>query len=865
MYQIHYPRGITGLFKIASMVTIQAYYPNSTGIIKNPPAGSTIEILGEQQTDCLKVPIVLPPFPDIFHFIPMEGQLQWSESFESHPTGSLKFRTLSIYEPTILASLRNGTHINFYGFHFRITGSPQITVIKASTQPIRAIEVSISLSGYHEIFIEEQVPLTLSPALNEGDCASGNPTGRRSEKLYLSDIARRAGGSYIGPDDVPIEVPKDVTRESSTSFSSELSARLRYLGSGCFVRYRGPAVEAVPWFSTPQHIIREEEIISDVQKSYNGVRIQEFDRTDFNPFYPHICDELLPPAPLEIPTPPLREENQSLILPAVHYYPKVELTGKFSEEAGVEKTEDLQGDGADQVKFAWRDATLKVETLISNGNANIMPSMGLVKDLSIQSTGSNYGSTRITQIWLGNKLIKEILEDFDFYGLTGRDIVNLSTGEVVGAEPIWGVKKKTTKNFFFDDKGRELGWIMTGYQWRTLKEESPDVLETASLDLTDEIDAAEFALYQWQQIPIYAVHGQVLEPLFRYYQEPDLNQGQPGSFLPPWNIQQVRLPDGTCRYVNAGEDFIEPYFMSKSATYYSSFTVAKNPQYDPTSGEIVGAFLTSGEESYEMTEVKIIESQTTRQSVFTDSLEKRSTPEEQDKFMTISSSANAQGADNFKTQLKQVNRQIADARPTAVEVREIAWKRQEPEPKNGNDKAGEDKKLEFRYFAETPYPPPSGIKRYPQLVGGSKNYAHAATLQKAQLGAYIELNIDDAQQSLSESFTVFGFHPEYRPGDRLRRLYNGEWANRRILSVSWQIDFRGLVQAFDGSIQVDAGAEAGTQLQLGIDRVTNPIYTQERKIENGVREPQELDRFFIRENITLGSLPEIKQQSRLVL
>lgn len=813
-----------------------------------------IEIYG-QADECTPTDLLLPPYPPIFYQIPMQGEVTIDESFESPVTGSFNFITSYEYETAVRVRLCAGTRLSMFGFDFRVAGSPSIEEIRATEQPDRMIAVSISLDSCH-LWVDEPVPLVKDSfgykdgiekcEGRTGPIGGNNP--QRTEKLSLGDIARRAGGAYSGPYCFK-EIPRDVNREESTTFNAELQPWLRVLG--CFVRYSNPsAVEMISWRGTPQWKIREGDIISSVQTSYQGVRWQDWNNENTG-WEQEICEnELLPQNKYPWPVPVLRDENQSTIPYGFHLYPKTRL--EFQDPAKLApETEEVRAEW----QFRQRITSVEVQ---GDKDAHLIPDITIMKDLSIQD--GSYAKTKLTVTSIDGMPIREERETWDFFGVLGYQLYDVNR-HFVGAAPQWDIKERTTKIYTYDQDGYELGWLEMGYRMGRFKEENPTKPETAALATNFTSNSKIIDLYKWFAIPVLNQKGNLIEPHFIYYSDERFNVNP--QYLPPWEIVEVCLPSGEHGYINIeNKGWIEPRFLLASATYTNNFAYKENPLYNLASvDEPQARYLTTGEEGYTKEQVKINYSKNTHNGVRTSPNLTGSAVEKDDSFTSYKEDANAQGGDNFRSARRQVDQTVSEGRPATAPCLPPLWGRIEPEPENGND-ASLDSPIEFDYYAETAHLPPSGVKRWPYLVEGSRNYEKATSWQEAQRALQTEADIEESKTAISMSFTVLSPCLEWRAGDRALVTINGIRRARRILGISRKFTISGL-SLLNNPVSVSqlVVKSAGADLQLGIDRPISFIFSKNRKPVRQSSNP--LERFFLRDTNTRGVLPVPQTQSRL--
>lgn len=500
------------------------------GLPSAPPSGVAVKIGGNKKI--LRTNYVPPPYPEILSLLPiLEGDISWTENFEGEPSGNLTFKTWWDLRYSAIELLRVGIVVKIWGVGFAISDL-QIKEVPTKQHAKPLIEVSISLSGCHR-WASDDVPLALNKLNNtekNQECEPGTKlkdSRQRSRKLSLGLLAARAGGSYSGPAG-EILIPNDVTPESSTTFMSELDARLRQ--EGCFkILWHPTTIKAIQWDSVKNWQIAEHELLKEVDRSFAGemresnvasvassggkiiVSPQQIETTQKQsplkrkPFHFLPLGKQIPLTIFPFLTPQIVQENLGKYYHAEHYFPKCELTGLFLDDEKNKAEEKInRGDNVEQSqqsnsannKAKWQKRERKIETFpkesdfgtdfsqdlgSSSSSSNSSPpnDLGIVKTTSINfdESGSNYVKTDEFITTIDGMPSKKRTVKYGFFGIKGVDLYNLQTGECVGVEASghWGVIEDTTEVVEYDSQGWRLKSITTG--WRLGRHQTENISE----------------------------------------------------------------------------------------------------------------------------------------------------------------------------------------------------------------------------------------------------------------------------------------------------------------------------------------------------------------------------------------------------
>lgn len=814
----------------------------------------------------LETNAVLPPFPDLFRILPLEGTFSWSEGFEQQPSGSFNFRTLAALKEVAIALLRPGTTFTAFGVGFAITNL-QITEIPYSQQPMRPIQVSVSLGGMHEYCLDNPIVLgrdgvstvTTTGAYFDPEC--GKPPASATVAatgITMAQTAIAAGCNYIGPA-LSIETPSEPT---ISTFGQELQARIRQLGA--FVNYSNPnGVEVKSISAVNNWAIAEEDIAGEISLSVQGIKPQQIGvGGNFDPLPP---GGNIPAALLEPEEPRLRDEDQTIFPYSEHYYPPHRIDGRFNQAGVTGNSEDTQSNKADNLAPQWRRIpSVKERRVEGDKDPQVPPAnTGRIKSLDCNSVdGSGVKKVEVITELEDGVVTREEENTWGFV-VYGRELFD-ANGELVGVagETAWRqIGTKKTEHFFDGKTGYRLGsdtsgWILTRYE-----SENPQAPETIALEPGSE----DYNLYNFR----YAFFTNAIAGKNRDYLLPHWRFYKDDSKLEGVEIYWTCLPNGEkVPRVAYDPNYRSTYFIAASATHENSFASAKNPDDDPPDDP--KPKLTTGQETFHRSFVRINQSKNTRNSIsrFDDGrnvsdfmegsvLEAPFSPNrlQDDSYSSYSSDFNATDP-GFNASLEITKLQHNQGRPPEAPRKAIAYEKIEPpEPITGDENKKKDP-TKYQYLVSTPHSYDPAYQRNVQpnfpVEGGTLSYPHAKTLAEAQLAAKTDITIKNWQNSATENLTA-KFSPQFKSGDRLTYVANGIRRKRRILGVRHSVEIQGLV---GGSSLVTS---PGTQLTLAIDRETPCDFSQrpepllDDRDENNQRQ-YELDIFFIKGEQPLGEL-----------
>ena len=845
-------------------------YSNGVLTVANPTnAYLTIQVLGTQSTvptvpKSIQVAGVLASYdyptdfidkiPNSLKWLSLLGSFSYSLSLEQDPSGSLDFETWFSNKPLVIRLLAKGAKFESMGIGWRVESLSFVEKMR-SEFPHPKIVVNIGLTGCHQ-WLDTEVPLVTksdNDDSDEEDCRLNSPTQpttELSEYRTLTWLCNKARGSLIGMNG-KIPVPPDISPEEGRIPRSEIQARLRQ--NGKFLDLFDPtSVQCKDWDNTKQWTLQEEDILSEIQVQCQGGKLRDLQTTTAfeQNIIPGLPNQMMVPAPLE-----LREEDTSDIFGTYYIWPKQKVTGQFLEK-DKEQTEENQSDRPPTLP-EYRPRQRKYELKIEDpDNAAYPPQSVQNNDLSIAfwKAGQNFVKTR-REIRLIDGMELEVKEQkYGFKGPLASDVYNLVNGiwQLFKVNPnnFWGIIEDTTTTHFYStgtQEGVYLGYTKTGWKLHVFKTE-PDInvgdLEAAPEDQyptlqieqnyinlgddigTGDVEGYELAKksYRPQIIPIFEEQRYMNEPMGKYYKDAQV-QG--------FDEVKICLPNGQSQRVAAiDKTYQQPFIVTAQSKYSSALAWLDDPrnpiirQYNNIQGvEKKGYFppLATGTDAFEYRRVKIHDSQNrTGVKIF-------DAPKE-DSYTAYNRSANTGGGGGgFISQIAESRTEEFEGRPETSKRLPPLWERveEEDEAETEEEQNRPDPKL-YRYKVWTPGAPDR--TPFNQLASGSMSFPYAERLSQVHKAIRTTLDIENARNSYTESFTVF-FNPDMRPGDRLTYYCNGEKRTRRILSISSTIGFQGEQKGkpfCTGTMQLSVGYPVEVNYVLDREKVPVESATEEQ-------------------------------------
>lgn len=826
--------------------------------------------------------------PTVLRWLPLLGNFNYSTSLEQSQNGEMRFETWFSYKNLVLKHLCRGAKFEAFGIGWRVDGL-QINEKMRSELSHPKIEVSISLTDPHW-WLDTEVPLVprkykdndplggLSPILYSGDwkisyhysvsspgvdpeCLTNSPSQPKTtlaESRTLTWLCGQAGGMLSGMEG-EIPVPNDVSPEEGRIPRSEIQSRLRQ--NNCFLDLSdSDTVYCKKWDSTKQWLLQETDILSPISVSCSTGKQRKL--TPNSAFQQEIIVGL-PNNITPKQTITLKNEDVTNIYGASYIWPKQEVTGEFLEKS-QEQVEENQGNRAPTLP-EYRMRQRKYEQRTEDPDiANTPPNSVDINDLSVSfwKSGQNYVKVKREIKTIDGFEFQVIEQKYAFNGPLAKDIYEYSQGvwklKKVDIKSFWGLIEETTTQHFYSSgfsayEGLYLGYEKRGWRFHVFATEPEINISDSEADPTLQyptlssqqqyIDKGSGATnadlqtknlankaYTPQRVPIFEKEKYYHEPMEKYYKDAAV-QG----------VDEVKwcMPNGTSRRLAAiDKTFQQPYIVTareKVVRGLSSMEDPRNPtirefnQNRPDGQKEKPEFppLTTGTESSESYKVKINRSVNTPGVRFAGDSEK-------DTFIAYTKSASTGGnGSGFGSQISENKVDEVEGRPESSRRLPPIWERVEEEnPSETEEKQNQSDPKRYRYKVWTPLAPDK--TPFDQLVSGSMSFPYAKTLSEVRTAIKTNLDIENARNSYTESFTTF-FNPSMRPGDQLTYFVNGERRKRRILSISPSIVFQGNLNNkpfATGTMQLSVGCPIEVDFILEQELIPNSA-TDKDKLGTG--------------------------------
>ena len=826
--------------------------------------------------------------PTVLQWLPLLGNFNYSTSLEQSQNGEMRFETWFSYKNLVLKHLCRGAKFEAFGIGWRVDGL-QINEKMRSELSHPKIEVSISLTDPHW-WLDTEVPLVprkykdndplggLSPILYSGDwkisyhysvsspgvdpeCLTNSPSQPKTtlaESRTLTWLCGQAGGVLSGMEG-EIPVPNDVSPEEGRIPRSEIQSRLRQ--NNCFLDLSdSDTVYCKKWDSTKQWLLQETDILSPISVSCSTGKQRKL--TPNSAFQQEIIVGL-PNNITPKQTITLKNEDVTNIYGASYIWPKQEVTGEFLEKS-QEQVEENQGNRAPTLP-EYRMRQRKYEQRTEDPDiANTPPNSVDINDLSVSfwKSGQNYVKVKREIKTIDGFEFQVIEQKYAFNGPLAKDIYEYSQGvwklKKVDIKSFWGLIEETTTQHFYSSgfsayEGLYLGYEKRGWRFHVFATEPEINISDSEADPTLQyptlssqqqyIDKGSGATnadlqtknladkaYTPQRVPIFEKEKYYHEPMEKYYKDAAVQ-----------TVDEVKwcMPDGTSRRLAAIDNtFQQPYIVTareKVVRGLSSMEDPRNPtirefnQKRPDGQKEKPEFppLTTGTESSESYKVKINRSINTPGYRNTDDSEK-------DTFTAYTRSASTGGnGSGFGSQVSENRVDEVEGRPESSRRLPPIWERVEEEnPTETEEKQNQSDPKRYRYKVWTPLAPDK--TPFDQLVSGSMSFPYAKTLSEVRTAIKTNLDIENARNSYTESFTTF-FNPSMRPGDQLTYFVNGERRKRRILSISPSIVFQGNLNNkpfATGTMQLSVGCPIEVDFILEQELIPNSA-TDKDKLGTG--------------------------------
>ena len=712
--------------------------------------------------------------------LPVLSNITISESFQDHPTASISLVTSVNYIAQVRSLFRVSSLFNLSKYQFVVNSYNEEL---SNNDDI--LRVSINLRGKWDNYVNYAIPLNnTTPVVDnyqDPECAVNSTTATTKRYLTINEIAARINARVNG---ISFNTIVDKSDNNATVTLSSLLNEYVDINSS-FIDYT----------KTDSILVRKLNSVSNW--TYDSSSILSNFNTNINRTLPlpinssygvisnNIASTSLVPVTITSRTSTLTAEDTSIIpYPTIYNYTT---SDNFNDAGNIvieEATKNIepQYEIRKPVKRTYIKGDLDAATCPSN--------ITKLKTLDLNHDKSGVTKTIIDITEEDNNPIVEVTRRYGF-AYTSWNITKITGGEVEldsDADDWWTLIEETTTTYNYDEvTGYLLGYDLTGRKLIRANIEGDDrYTQNYNLALNDgqepsNVDIATYNTYLFKFVGVTGAKRYELAQHRDYYRQ----------FEQQSKVVKRCNKDGSSSYV-IDANYIEPMFAISEAEQYSCFLRVDNPlNLERESGDPVEPSLTSGQETYNRTTLKILPSKNSaKQQGF------RSEYQGEDTYISYTSNFTSQDP-GFRAVTEETSSSTNTGIPP-VHIRKSP-KYELIEPKKEIDKVTSN----YRYvYWTTPY---NG--GYPRT--GNYNFDKAKNITEVTNAVVNQLRIDDIRNTLTSTMTV-PYNGSITTGDKVTVIFNGLQCNRRVVGITHSIE-----QEFTN---VGIETTAVTNLTMGIDR-----------------------------------------------
>lgn len=754
--------------------------------------------------------------------LPVLSNITISESFQDHPTASISLVTSVNYIAQVRSLFRVSSLFNLSKYQFVVNSYNEEL---SSDDDI--LRVNINLRGKWDNYVNYPIALNNTTDINNNfqdpECSiDATEIAKTKKYVTINEVAAKSGARITGIEGTVIVDKSD--NNATVTLGSLINEYLDI--NSAFVDYNKPDV------------IVCRKLNAVTSWTYNSDKILSNFNTTINRNLPlpingsygsinnNISYTSLVPTTITNRVTSLTAENTSIIpYPTIYNYTTPD---NFNDAGNIvieEATKDIQSE------FENRKPVKRTYIKGDLDAATCPPNITRLKtlDLNYDNSGVTKTITYVTEE--DNNPISEVTRRYGF-AYTAWDITLISGGSIEldsAADSWWFLIEKTVTNYIYDEKtGYLLGYDLSGEKLiRAQIEGSDNFTQNYALAANDDqelssFDTATYNTYQFRYVPVYGAKRYELAQHRDYYKQ----FGQQSKFIKRCN------KDGSSSYV-ADPTYVEPMFVIAESEEYSCFLQVSNPaNLDLELGDPIQPPLTSGQETYNRTTLKILPSKNS--NLEQEAFGFDSAFQGEDTYISYTS--------NFTSQdpgFRAVTEETSSSTNTGIPP---VHTRKPPKYELIEPKKEEIKKpSNYRYvYWTTPY-----TGGYPRT--GSYNFDKAKNINEVTAAVNNQLRIDDIRNTLTSTMTV-PYNGSITTGDKVTVIFNGLQCRRRVVSITHSI-----IQEFTN---VGIETTAVTNLTMGIDRDIS-VSSKKEKIVKPVK-PTNLNPKILVDVInvgfTLGSL-----------
>lgn len=724
--------------------------------------------------------------------LPVLTNITINESFQDHPTASISLVTSNNYIAQIRNLFKVSNLFNLSKYQF-IVNSYNEELSNADD----ILRVSINLRGKWDNYINYQIPLNkqlnTSNNFEDPDCAvNSNVTDENKRYLSINTIAAKINARVKG---ISFDTIVDKSDINATVTLSGLINEYVDINSS-FIDYTKPSTILVKKLnSVNSWTYYSDQILSNFNTTINRNLPLPTNGT-YSTLNNNISFTSLVPTTITNRTATLTAENVNIIpYPIIYNYTTPD---NFSDSGTIineEATKDIPPtfEVRKPVKREYYKGDLDAAECPSN--------ITRIKTLDLNHDRSGVTKTITYVLEEDNVPITEITKRYGF-AYTAWDITLISGGALDQTVELdspaanwWTLIEETTTNYIYDNNtGYLLGHDLNGRKLIRVNIEGDDnYTQNYNLALNDgevpsDVDIATYNTYLFRYVAITGAKRYQLAQHRDYYQQFE----QQSKFIKRCN------KDGSSSYI-PDPTYVEPMFVIAESEQYSCFLRVDNPlNIDVADSQdavkIYEPPLTTGQETYNRTILKILPSKNSRRAQF--GFFFNNDFQGEDSYITYTSNFTSQDP-GFRAVTEETSSSTNTGIPP-VHTRKPS-KYQLIEPNKENIKTVSN----YRYvFWTDPY---NG--KYPRT--GTFNFDKAKNITDVNKAIINQLKIDDIRNTLTSTMTI-PYNGNISTGDRITVIFNGLQCNRRVVSINHSIE-----QEFTNNGIITT---AVTNVTMGIDR-----------------------------------------------
>lgn len=735
--------------------------------------------------------------------LPVLSNITISESFQDHPTASISLVTSVNYIAQVRSLFRVSSLFNLSKYQFVVNSYNEEL---SSDDDI--LRVNINLRGKWDNYVNYPIALNnttdINPNFQDPECSiDATEIAKTKKYVTINEVAAKSGARITGIEGTVIVDKSD--NNATVTLGSLINEYLDI--NSAFVDYNKPDVI----------VCRKLDAVTN-WTYYSFNILSNFNTTinrnlplPINGSYGSINNNIsytsLVPTTITNRVTSLTAENTFIIpYPTIYNYTTPD---NFNDAGNViieEATKDIQSkfENRKPVKRTYIKGDLDAATCPSN--------ITRLKTLDLNHDKSGVTKTIIDITEEDNNPISEVTRRYGFAYTSWN--ITLISGESIeldsAATNWWTLIEETKTTYNYDDKtGYLLGYDLTGRKLIRANIEGDDrYTQEYQLAVNDgetpsSADTATYNTYQFKFVRVTGAKRYELAQHRDYYRQ----FGQQSKFIKQCN------KDGSSSYV-ADPTYIEPMFVIAEAEQYSCFLSVDNPlNLERESGDPVEPPLTSGQETYNRTFLKILPSKNSaKQQDF------RSDYQGEDTYISYTSNFTSQDP-GFRAVIEETSSSTNTGIPP-VHTRKPP-KYELIEPKKEEIK----KPSNYRYvYWTTPY-----TGGYPRT--GSYNFDKAKNINEVTAAVNNQLRIDDIRNTLTSTMTI-PYNGSITTGDKVTVIFNGLQCRRRVVSITHSIE--------QEVTNTGVITTAVTNLTMGIDRDISVSREKEKIVKPTNLNPQTL-------------------------